>query len=327
MSGYVRRCLGAVVACMIVMSALVASTLVGGATSHAAEAVTVKVIATPATSTAIMQLGVDKGIYQRNGINLVLDGKASPPQVVPSVVSGQSDLGASNTSAFNTVIANGLPLKIVAPVVNSGNTNANDDVQWITPANSGVKSFKDLKGKTVAVPLLRGSAELSIRVAALHNGIGQRDFKLAQLNFPEMEAAMRAGRVQVASLLEPFLAQALSRGKWRLLGGVQATITHQKVPGLALFARSDWVAKNQATLVKLRKAQSEAIKYAVSHRAEWRRVVVEKVGIPAALANKIRMGNPSTVFNVKGLQRLADLQFKFNLLPKHLNSASYVVLK
>ena len=83
--------------------------------------------------------------------------------------------------------------------------------------DSPIKSAKDLEGKTVAVNTLNNIVHLD------GDGLGRQErrhsskIKFVEIPFPQMEAALVAGKVDAISVHEPFAAAAARRPEIRVL--------------------------------------------------------------------------------------------------------------
>ncbi len=83
---------------------------------------------------------------------------------------------------------------------------------------SPIRSVKDLKGKTIGLNGLREAFELGARLALLDAGLDpDRDVKWAVVPPPNMGEALRTGKVDLASLSQPFYAAEEARGGIRTL--------------------------------------------------------------------------------------------------------------
>ena len=71
---------------------------------------------------------------------------------------------------------------------------------------SPIRSGKDLAGKTIAVNQVQGMNELTIRAVLARQGIDALKIKFLEVGFPEMTAALKSGRVDAISAVEPFVS-------------------------------------------------------------------------------------------------------------------------
>lgn len=89
-------------------------------------------------------LALEKGWFEKAGVNLtIIDGNGSAT-TVQLVASGQVDVGHAALSVMAVARAKGLPLTSVATIFRKG------DIALLLPEESPIRSVKDLAGKTIA---------------------------------------------------------------------------------------------------------------------------------------------------------------------------------
>jgi NitT/TauT family transport system substrate-binding protein len=150
-------------------------------------------------------LGVERGYYKAEGIELEIgDGKGSASAV--QVVGAKGDtFGLSDGASIINGITKGAPIKAVMGIMNT------TPFAVIAREDSGIKSLKDLEGKTVAATA--GEAGLTIMPAL----IKANKLDEAKLNFLRIDGAAK-------------LVSVLEKRADALLGGSenQALILEQK---------------------------------------------------------------------------------------------------
>jgi NitT/TauT family transport system substrate-binding protein len=104
----------------------------------------------------------------------------------------------------------GIPLKIV-------HLGHRDGSAVMVHVDSDIRSFADLKGKTIAVPNRFSNQRLLIFRALREAGISISDVKLIEMPPPDMPAALYAKVVDAISSGEPFMGQTELDGYGRVL--------------------------------------------------------------------------------------------------------------
>jgi NitT/TauT family transport system substrate-binding protein len=124
----------------------------------------------------------------------------------------------------------------------------------VTPS---VKSFKDLKGKTVA--LEEFSVSHFVLVTALaKNGMSQKDVKVVNLSAGDAAAAFLSGRVDAAVVWNPWVNQIQTSGKGKAL------FTSKDMPGLIpdlLVAQEKSLAAHRKDFIGMIKAWYDTEKF------------------------------------------------------------------
>lgn len=149
-------------------------------------------------------------------------------------------LGGFSAGMFNA-IHQGLDFKVVGSMAEEApGTAANGLVVAKSLDSSGaVTNPGQLKGKKIAVAGGAGSTGaylLAVALAPYHVSLSQ--VTLVNLNFPEMQNALKTGAVAAAYMTTPFLGAALSSGAGKLLAGAPVGVPATGVIYGGAFARS-----------------------------------------------------------------------------------------
>jgi NitT/TauT family transport system substrate-binding protein len=168
-------------------------------------------------------------------------------------------------------LAKGLPLKAVLVNDNS----AGNDALMVGPT---IKSFKDLKGKKVA--LEEFSVSHFVLVTALaKNGMSQKDVKVVNLSAGDAAAAFMSGRVDAAVVWNPWVNQIQTSGKGKAL------FTSKDMPGLIpdlLVAQEKSIAANRKDFVGMIKAWYDTEKFVRENPDEAAKIMSKVVSMDAS---------------------------------------------
>ena len=124
--------------------------------------------------------------------------------------------GWTNVISLYQAHVEGFDFKLIA----GGATNvrgSNETHAIVVGKDSPIKSAKDLEGKTVAVNTLNNIVHLMAMAWVDKNGGNASKVKFVEIPFPQMEAALIAGKVDAISVQEPFAAAAARRPEARVL--------------------------------------------------------------------------------------------------------------
>lgn len=92
-----------------------------------------------------------------------------------------------------------------------------DGTALMVHKDSDIKTFKDLKGKRIAVPNRFSNQRLIIFKALKDNGMTLKDIELLEMPPPDMPAALYSKSVDAVTSGEPFMAQTEMDGYGRVL--------------------------------------------------------------------------------------------------------------
>jgi len=262
---------------------------------------------------APIYLGKQKGFFSQRNIDLSLSTSQGGAAIVPGVLNKQFQIGFSNVTSLLIAASKGFPVKVVCNGVASTG-DAKDYSGVVVKAGSPVHSAADLAGRTVAVNTLKNIGDTTVRASVRKAGGDPKAVKFVELAFPDMPAALDAGRVDAIWVVEPFLTAATATG-----GRVVAANYTDAAPNLtvATYFTSVELTKSNPDLVKrFTEAMNESLRYADAHPDEVRQVLTTYTQIKPDVAAKIALPKWPTDINRQSVQTLADLAVGDGLMPK-----------
>jgi ABC-type nitrate/sulfonate/bicarbonate transport system substrate-binding protein len=158
---------------------------------------------------------------------------------------GQVDGAVATGTGAVTAATKGVPLVIVAAISEEDNDYYSSP--YVVMDKSPIHSTKDLKGKTIGLNGLHEAFELGARLALLDAGLNpDRDVKWAVVPPPSMGEALRAGKIDIASLSQPFFAAEKARGDVRIL--FTAATAYGFKEEFLLYFNPDFIKKNRPAM-------------------------------------------------------------------------------
>ena len=172
----------------------------------------VKVGVLPISNVAPLYLGMKKGFFKEEGLEVEPSIGQSGNELVTGMVSGSTEFAFLGYVPLMSARGQGLPVKVVANADNGAETAKDEWTLLLSKKGSPIKEPADLAGKTIAVNALKGVGEVEIKAALDKRGVDPDSIKLLEIPFPEMPAALDKGRVDVIWAPEPFLTSVLGEG-------------------------------------------------------------------------------------------------------------------
>jgi NitT/TauT family transport system substrate-binding protein len=110
-------------------------------------------------------LGMKAGIFQKHGIVLENFGTQGAGETLQAVISGSADIGIGvGTPGVMRAFAKGAPVRVLA----AGYTGV-EDIYWFMPADSPIKSVKDISDKhTIAYSTNGSTSDSVLRALIVH---------------------------------------------------------------------------------------------------------------------------------------------------------------
>jgi NitT/TauT family transport system substrate-binding protein len=184
-----------------------------------------------------------QGFFRKHGATVKLVWFPTYTDSISALSAGQIDGNSQTWSDTMAPLAKGVPLKVI--LVND-NSFGNDAVM----ANPKYKSLKELKGKTVALEEYSVSHFL-LGIALSREGMKPKDVKIVNLSAGDAAAAFLSGRVDAATVWNPWVNKIELSGKGKKL------FSSADAPGLVpdlLVVQEKSLAANRKDFVGMVKA-------------------------------------------------------------------------
>ncbi|MFD4256348.1 ABC transporter substrate-binding protein [Streptomyces sp. NPDC058534] len=267
--------------------------------------ISVEVGLIPIVDVAPLYLGQKKGFFEERGLKLSFSSAQGGAAIVPGVVSGQLDFGFSNMTSLMIAQSNKVPVKAVANGIASTGVVGEDFEALTVKGDSPVKSPKDLEGKKVAINTLKNINETAVRASVRKAGGDPDKVELVELAFDQMPAALDAGRIDAAMVVEPALATVKSQG-----GREIASPMIDVAPKLTVamyFTSTKYAQEHPKMVQKFQEATAESLAYADAHPDEVREIVTTYTKIPADVLAKVTLPKWPAEPNRAAIEELARL--------------------
>jgi NitT/TauT family transport system substrate-binding protein len=300
---------------------LVAAALVAGGASGApvrshATTVTLTVGVLPIANTLPLDLGIKKGFFEKQGIEIKKITAQSGNDIMLGLANSNMDVGFAGWVPAMIARTTGIPISAVTLSEVEGTNQTTNWQDILVKGSSSIRSPADLAGKTIAVNALKGVGEVMIKAALEKSGVDPNSIKLLALPFPAMRSALQNGQVDAIWTPEPFLSQAIqSDGARDLMAPGPVLGDYWPIGGY--FVRTDWSAKNPGLTARFRTAMNEALEYSQNHPDEIRDL------LPAPSRN-IRLPIWTTVLNRAQLLSLAGYTKKYGVITSLPNFSQLV---
>lgn len=274
-------------------------------------------------STAALSVGVaqQQGMFKKHGLNVQFKTVQSGAEAIPQLLKGDLDVSLGDTVGTFNAATNGVALRAFAVATVAPSDPAKDFSAIM--AKPGISTAADLSGKTIAVNQAGGSAELFAKAAIDKSGGDSSKVKIVELAFPQMVQAVKAGRVDAAVLVEPFVAAGQAAGLTTVLRPQAAGI-----PGLAsnLFVTSTReVATKKAELADFVAALNDASAYLANDKTAAYAAATAWTKQPAAKVAKTRLPvYPKDAGDLTPIDGIGPLMVKYGLLKQAPNMSTIV---
>ncbi|MBE7376647.1 ABC transporter substrate-binding protein [Pseudomonas lopnurensis] len=217
----------------------------------------------PAGDKAAIYLGVEQGLFAAEGIEVEIASARGGNDVVTKLATNSADFGSAGLASLLQAKAQGdVPVVAVAPIYNK------QPDAFFTTEGSGIESFKDIVGKTVATPTFSAS-NVVWPLLLERNGIDPNSVKLLKLDPGALAPMLATGKVDAT-----INWLTVAPGFVRALGEADKTL--KTIPwseygfegyGLSLVASQRFVKNNPEVAKKFVKAYQQAQQNAIADPA------------------------------------------------------------
>jgi NMT1/THI5 like len=180
-------------------------------------------------------------------------------------------------------------------------------VQQVTVLpTSGIRTVKQLAGKTIAVNALAGLTVLLIDNMLTASGMTPSQVHYTVIPFPSMPAALAAHRVDAAFLIEPYLTQAETKFGVQPLFDLDQGATRD-FPLTGYVATSAWMRKYPRTAAAFTRALEQGQRVAATSRPAVEKALLKNTTISKQTAAIMALGTFPLGVTAVQLGRVGDL--------------------
>jgi len=301
-----RRRLRLVAAGLGALAVLFGGIAAASARSDRATATTITVDTLPIANGLPLDLGIQKGFFSAQGIEIKKIVLQSGNDIVLALANHNGDVGYIGYVPAMIARTTGIPLSIVAASEVEGTSEADNWQNILVKGSSSIRTPADLSGKTIAVNALKGVGEVVIRAALQKSGVDPNSVKLLAMPFPTMRTALNNGQVDAIWTPEPFMSQGLNSDGDRIVMA-PGPVLGRYFPNGGYVALHDWQMKNPGVALKFRMAINQSLTYAQTHPDEIRAL------LPTATRN-IRLPVWSPLIDRVQLLQLAKYAKQFGVI-------------
>jgi NitT/TauT family transport system substrate-binding protein len=274
-----------------------------------------RVGAVQSVTAAGLYLAAQKGFFASQGLRVSVVPIQTGGKAVPYLLNGTLDVGYGNYVAFLEAQAHHVArLRILAEgcVASQG-----EEVVLVMP-DSGIKTVTDLRGKLIGVNATGDVSQLLIGSVLAANQVPLSAVRFTVIPFPEMGAALKAGRVNAGWFTEPFKTEAqVEYGAELLFDTDEGATANFPITGAVTTAA--WAQRYPKTAAAFIRGLEQGNELADISHVDVERVLPVYTTINSQTAALISAGTFPTSTSPVRLQRIADDMMTFGMLTHPLN--------
>lgn len=230
----------------------------------------------------IKSTGTSSGVL-KDGLHVTFADFPAGPPILQAISGGSLDIGGVGDAP--PVFADPTAKEVIVGALKGSSNNA----AILVPANSGITSVSQLKGKTVAVGT-GTSADYHFLTAAKKAGLKPSDFSLQNLTAAAGLQALESGSVQAFDTWSPWIEDGEQQGFVAIDSSKQygSPYSYQVASEAALTSPAKVLAIRDY-LTELDKAYT----WVTTHPAAWARTWGSVTGLPPDVMKSATLDDPS----------------------------------
>jgi NitT/TauT family transport system substrate-binding protein len=267
----------------------------------------VTVAETAGIPAAFLDYGVQKGLFEEQGLDVEVRPGQGGAAEVPAVVAGDVEFAGSNAVSILLAAEKGLPLKIVAPGTFTGEQYSS----VMVPKDGDISEPRDLEGKTFGINTLDNIAEVTSRAALEKEGLDTSSLEFTEIQFPDMVNAVESGRIDAGFMIPPFSTLAEDSGLKAIAHPFWGTKANLQI---GLYVATDKYVMENPDTVEAFAAGVAATAQAIDDDVKaFRSALTELTELTPELAERTGLPHWGAENDVESLKLIAELMVKYGI--------------
>lgn len=241
---------------------------------------------TAAIDTAPLFVAVDKGFFQKRGLDVAPQLMTVNSIIPPALTSDSIQIGMPTASTFLQAVDGGLDLVGISGL----NVTRKSDINFgiVTRTGSSIAKAGDFIGKKVGVPGINAFLHVMFREWLKANGVDPQKVTYVETAFPQMNEILKSGNVDAVIAAEPFQGRMIKAGT----GTILSYFTRELPEGLPIvfFATTrKWATANTATVKAFHDAMAEAIAFLPANVEESNQITSKYLKLPLEIVASVQI--------------------------------------
>ena len=275
--------------------------------------VTLKVGVIPIADVAPLYLGMDKGFFEEEGLKIEPQLAEGGAAIVPAVLSGDYQIGFSNTTSLIIAASKDLPIQIISQGVLAGRVDRagvgrRGRAEGLRHQGRSRTSRARRSRSTRSTTCRRSSSTPRSRRPARDS----TKVKYVEVPFPDMNAALESGRVDAAFQVEPGYSGGLAAGSKNISNAYEEMAPNYTVA--TYFTSKQYIAENRDVVDRFARAMQKSLEYASGHDDEVRAIVGTYTEIPQEVLDKMNLPVWKSDLNQPTIEQTADAAKKYGFI-------------
>jgi NitT/TauT family transport system substrate-binding protein len=253
------------------------------------------------------------GMFKKAGLDVDIQTFPSGGAASSALVGGAVDIAIADTLTMAEAHTRAVPIVYVAPATIY--TQAFPAYEIMVAANGPIHTARDFNGKTLATNALKNILQVPTMAWIDNNGGDVKSLKFIEVPFPTMGAAILDGRIDGASISEPFFTSAMSTGNFRKISAASGGLAPEYM--FSGWATSlDFAAKHPEVIKKFVAVMLESGRWGNANRTQSAQILVGVNKMSPEVAAKMERSYYGEKLSAALLQPVIDAGAKYGATTK-----------
>lgn len=260
------------------------------------------------------------GMFAKAGLNVVITPMGGGA-ISSAILGGALDLGKGSIIAIIEAHEHNVPLTMVAPAAVYDPKNP-DGVLCVN-SDSTIASAKDLIGKTVAVGTLGDISQVALESWLAQNAVDYHNVQYIESSLPQSPQILEQRRVQAAVLIKPFITDAVSSGKAKIISLPFSSIAPRFLESV-WYGNRAFVESHRDAMLAFQRVVARASTYTNAHPQQTLDLLASFTNIGLERAAKVPRIVTGETLKVDEVQPIIDTMVRIHLLDKSFNAREII---
>jgi NitT/TauT family transport system substrate-binding protein len=221
----------------------------------------------------------ERGLFEKHGANVeIIELIAGGPTALQAISGGSAEVCVSSYMAVINARAQGLPVLAITDIQSSIGNQALEE--FFVRKDSGISSIEDLRGRKVAINLVKSSFHYTWLMALSAAGMSENDVEFVILPFDQQELALVNNHVDAIGVMQPYVRHAKQNEDLKTLFNALDIFGERQFT--AIVINSEWAEKNPGQTKSFVAAVAEAAAWIEANQGEAKEIISKYTGINAA---------------------------------------------
>ncbi len=281
-------------------AALVASIVMTGCNGEEKEADVIKYVGLKVYDP--VYIAMDNGFFDEQGIEVeIVDTVAGGATAVQMVASGDVNGGLLSNMAICNARSAGLPVVGVADIQSAFEEHPLEE--FFVRKDSGIKSIEDLRGKKIAINLVKSSFHYTWLMALANANMSESDVQFVNLSFDQQQGALERGDVDAIGLMAPYAPKARQSEELEML--FDATDIFGERQFCEIFVNSVWAEEHEDEVTRFVSGIAKAAEWTSDHQDEAKAIISKYTGVDVEFIDDYQF-QPNAMVNMEDAQYWLD---------------------